>query len=163
MTNQTNMTTADDLKAQIMACRKGGPIPDLSYLAENGHKKCRICQNSLPVESFCTDKASFDGLATRCRECNKIRIRKIRDKTPGYNKNHTKSFRQRHPEKRAAHKIVEKALRAGTLAKQQCSVCGSTKSESHHEDYTQPLEVIWFCRQHHSAHHEMKRKQNENK
>jgi hypothetical protein len=23
----------------------------------------------------------------------------------------------------------------------------------------QPLDVIWFCRQHHAAHHEMKRKQ----
>jgi hypothetical protein len=157
------MTTADELKVQIMARRKGGPIPDLSYLAENGHKKCKICKNSLPVQSFCADKASLDGFATRCRECNKGRIRAIQDKTPGYNREHSKTFKQRHPEKRAAHKAVENALRAGMLTKLPCSVCGNTKSESHHEDYTKPLEVIWFCRQHHAAHHEMKRKQNENK
>jgi hypothetical protein len=55
---------------------------------------------------------------------------------------------------------VARALRAGTLTKLPCSVCGNTKSESHHEDYTKPLEVIWFCRQHHSAHHEQKRNEN---
>jgi hypothetical protein len=56
---------------------------------------------------------------------------------------------------------VARALRAGTLTKLPCSVCGNTKSESHHEDYTKPLEVIWFCRQHHSTHHEQKRNENQ--
>jgi hypothetical protein len=157
------MTTAEELKAQIMARRKGGPIPDLSYLAENGRKKCKICKETKGTDAFCVRRVSLDGFETRCRECNKARIRAIRDKTPGYNKEHGKTFKQRHPEKRAAHLAVARALRAGTLTKQPCSVCQSVKSESHHEDYTKPLEVIWFCRQHHAAHHEMKRKQNENK
>ena len=157
------MTTADELKAQIMARRKGGPIPDLSYLAENGHKKCKICQETKSTDAFCVRSISLDGLETRCRECNKARIRAIRDKKPGYNAAHSRKFREKHPEKRAAHLAVARALRAGTLAKQPCSICGSTKSESHHDDYTQPLDVIWFCRQHHAAHHEIKRKQNENK
>jgi len=161
VTHSTSMATADELKRQIMARRKGGPIPDLSYLAENGRKKCRICEKSLLIKSFCTDKSTLDGLATRCRECNKSRIRKIRDKTPGYNKEHSRKFRQQHPQKRAAHLAVARALRAGTLTKLPCSVCGNTKSESHHEDYTKPLEVIWFCRQHHSTHHEQKRNENQ--
>ena len=146
-------------KAEIMANRKGGPIPDLSYLAEDGIKRCKLCQETKGTEAFCKASRNLDGLESRCRECNKTRVRAIRDKTPGYNNKHTKAFKQRYPEKRAAHKAVEKALRAGTLAKQPCSVCGSTKSESHHEDYSRPLDVIWFCRQHHAAHHEMKRKQ----
>lgn len=145
-------------KAEIMATRKGGPIPDLSYLAEDGRKKCKICQETKSTEAFCVRRTSLDGLETRCRECNKARVRAIRDKTPGYNNEHTKAFKQRYPEKRAAHRAVERALRAGTLKKQPCSVCGKTDSESHHEDYNQPLEVIWFCRAHHAAHHEAKRK-----
>lgn len=145
-------------KAEIMATRKGGPIPDLSYLAEDGRKKCKICQETKSTDAFCIRSASLDGLETRCRECNKARIRAIRDKRPGYNKKHAKAFKQRYPEKRAAHLAVARALRAGTLQKQPCSVCGKTDSESHHEDYGQPLEVIWFCRAHHAAHHEAKRK-----
>ena len=155
------MTTADELKARIMANRKGGPIPDLSFLAVDGFKKCRICKDSLPVQSFCADKATLDGLATRCRECNKIRTRALRDKNPGYNRKHTKRFREQFPEKRKAHRAVERALKNGTLTKQPCSVCGNAKSESHHDDYTKPLDVIWFCRQHHAMHHEKLRKQND--
>jgi hypothetical protein len=157
------MTTADELKAQIMARRKGGPIPDLSYLAENGRKKCKICKETKSTEAFCVRRASFDKFETRCRECNKARIWAIRDKTPGYNAAHSRKFKEKHPQKRAAHLAVARALRAGTLTKQPCLVCGNAKSESHHEDYTKPLDVIWFCRQHHAAHHEIKRKQNENK
>ena len=145
-------------KAEIMANRKGGPIPDLSYLAENGRKKCKICQDTKSTEAFCVRTTSLDGFETRCRECNKARIRAIRDKRPGYNSAHCRKFREQHPEKRAAHRAVERALRAGTLTKQPCSICGKTDSESHHEDYSQPLDVIWFCRAHHVAHHEAKRK-----
>lgn len=140
-----------------MANRKGGPIPDLSYLAEDGLKKCKLCQQTKSTDAFCMARANLDGLDSRCRECNKARIRAIRDKTPGYNREHSKTFKQRHPEKRTAHRAVERALRAGTLKKLPCSVCGNTKSESHHDDYSQPLEVIWFCRAHHAAHHEKKR------
>ena len=35
-----------------------------------------------------------------------------------------------------------------------CSVCGTTvRIEAHHEDYTKPLEVIYFCKKHHNEHH----------
>lgn len=155
------MTTADDIKKQIMARRKGGPIPDLSFFAENGWKKCRLCLQVLPVAAFCKMARSLDGLETRCRECNKARVRAIRDKTPGYNQKHSRTFKERHPEKRAAHLAVARALRAGTLTKQPCSICGTLKSESHHDDYTKLLDVIWFCRQHHAMHHEQLRKQND--
>jgi hypothetical protein len=155
------MTTADDIKAQIMARRKGGPIPDLSFLAENGLKKCRLCLEILPIRAFCKMVRNLDGLESRCRQCNKTRVRGIRDKTPGYNKEHSRKFKEQHPQKRSAHLAVARALRAGRIAKLPCSVCGNIKSESHHDDYSKPLDVIWFCRQHHAAHHEMKRKQNE--
>jgi hypothetical protein len=158
---QTSMTTADELKRQIMARRKGGPIPDLSFLAADGVKKCRLCLQVLPIANYCKMARTLDGLETRCRECNKARVRAIRDKTPGYNTKHSRNFKERHPEKRAAHLAVARALRAGTLTKQPCLICGNIKAESHHDDYTKPLDVIWLCRQHHAAHHEAQRKQSE--
>ena len=44
-------------------------------------------------------------------------------------------------------------LKRGVIQRQSCEVCGSKKSEAHHNDYTKPLQVIWLCRLHHLAHH----------
>jgi hypothetical protein len=145
-------------KEEMMRNRRGGPIPDLSYLAENGFKKCKICKEILAVDRYVLSRRNLDGLETRCRECNKKRIREIRDKTPGYNNAHVKRFRIENPEKRKAHRMVEYAVKKGELLKQPCTICGETKSESHHEDYSKPLDVLWFCRKHHAEHHEKKRK-----
>lgn len=44
--------------------------------------------------------------------------------------------------------------RRGKLIPQPCCICGSMEGlEKHHEDYTKPLNVIWYCREHHIAHH----------
>jgi hypothetical protein len=48
---------------------------------------------------------------------------------------------------------VGNALRDSKLFKTPCIVCGSLKSEAHHEDYSKPLEVIWLCRRHHMERH----------
>lgn len=38
--------------------------------------------------------------------------------------------------------------------KQPCSRCGATENvEMHHEDYNQPTEVVWFCKDCHTLHH----------
>jgi hypothetical protein len=55
----------------------------------------------------------------------------------------------RNPEKRAAHKAVEKAVRNGSLKRLPCRVCGSLNSQAHHPDYSKPLDVEWRCRKHH--------------
>jgi hypothetical protein len=53
-----------------------------------------------------------------------------------------------------AHGAVCKALKDGRLAKEPCSVCGTTEDvEGHHRDYTKPLEVQWFCQAHHMQEH----------
>lgn len=55
---------------------------------------------------------------------------------------------QRYPERRAAHRAVERALRNGTLVKQACEACGAAASRNVHachDDYAKPLEVRWRC------------------
>lgn len=40
-------------------------------------------------------------------------------------------------------------LKRGLIEKKPCEVCGSEKSEMHHEDYSNPMLVKWLCREHH--------------
>jgi DNA-directed RNA polymerase subunit M/transcription elongation factor TFIIS len=40
-------------------------------------------------------------------------------------------------------------LQRGKIEKQPCRDCGSPDSQMHHEDYSQPLDVVWLCRQCH--------------
>lgn len=41
----------------------------------------------------------------------------------------------------------------GKILPQPCEVCGAEPTEKHHDDYSKPLEVRWFCRRHHLEHH----------
>jgi len=57
-------------------------------------------------------------------------------------------FRAKHPEKAAAHDAVSRAERQGRLhrpaACQRCGIIG--KTHAHHDDYAQPLQVLFVCR-----------------
>lgn len=59
----------------------------------------------------------------------------------------------RHKPKILARLAVRNALRRGALIKGDCEVCGSDKTEGHHDDYDRPLDVRWLCRNHHREHH----------
>ncbi len=58
------------------------------------------------------------------------------------------------PEKRTAHKRVERAVRSGRLERRPCERCGSEVNvHAHHDDYSRPLEVMWLCQLHHKERH----------
>lgn len=38
-------------------------------------RKCCACQNTLPVSMFGKDKSRKDGLAARCKPCNRLHIK----------------------------------------------------------------------------------------
>src|SRR5215471_14220642 len=52
-----------------------------------------------------------------------------------------------------AHVEVREAIESGELELQPCEVCGSLKVVAHHDDYSEPLEVVWLCRRHHLERH----------
>lgn len=55
-----------------------------------------------------------------------------------------------------ARQYLNVYLRRGKVVKKPCEVCGSENSQAHHDDYSKPLEVRWFCREHHLDLHNKK-------
>lgn len=81
---------------------------------------------------------------------NAHRLRKLRADNPGYSTKKNAAWQAKNPEKRAAHKAVERALLSGKLVKGPCEMCGVDQTiEAHHDDYLQKLVVRWLCRKHH--------------
>ena len=62
--------------------------------------------------------------------------------------------RVKSPSKVRARRITNDAVRTGELVRSPCVVCGEIKSEGHHEDYEQPLDVVWLCKDHHIQRHQ---------
>jgi membrane-bound lytic murein transglycosylase len=61
---------------------------------------------------------------------------------------------QRYPERSAARLSVRREIRSGRLKRGNCEICKKQNAEAHHDDYSKPLEVRWFCRKHHREYHE---------
>lgn len=75
-----------------------------------------------------------------------IRKRPVSLTDTEYKRNH----RRKWPERQKARQTVTNAIETGKLIPQPCEICGTTKRiESHHDDYSKPLEVRWLCRKHH--------------
>lgn len=73
-----------------------------------------------------------------------------------------KKQRRKSPEKYKAKQMISNLKRSGKVIQKACEICGNTKTEAHHPDYSKPLEVIWLCDFHHKEEHkrlkEVKRK-----
>ncbi len=61
----------------------------------------------------------------------------------------TYRMRAKYPEKYKARYTLRNAVKTGYVVKGACEICGIIKVESHHDDYSKPLEVRWLCHQHH--------------
>lgn len=61
----------------------------------------------------------------------------------------TTEYKAKFPERTQARRKVSDAIKAKRLIRAPCVICGNSKSEAHHENYSKPLEVIWLCRTHH--------------
>lgn len=135
-------------------------------------KVCRSCSLAKPIDFFHRNCRMVDGRLNYCAKCVRQQARSVRDRdlpkarvtaretrernkvaiNAGY-----REWRRSHRDKRAAHRTIYKAVRRGTLIRKPCEVCGDTKSEAHHSNYSQRLNVRWLCRRHHmQLHREMR-------
>jgi len=74
-----------------------------------------------------------------------------------------RAWRRQHPltgeqRRRAnARSYAHVYLKRGKLTKAPCEQCGDPDSQMHHPDYNQPLNIVWYCRPCHLAHHRKNR------
>lgn len=145
-------------------------------------KTCFKCKQEKNRSEFYKHPQMGDGLLGKCKECTKkdsaenlarkwqdpqFRIKECarhREKSRRYreesrvvyNKKKTREYLDRHieryPEKHAARLIVASAIKSGFIQRQPCVKCG-LKAQAHHEDYSKPLDVIWYCPKHHAERH----------
>ena len=73
-----------------------------------------------------------------------------RSKNPYFYK---KIQKERYPERVKAREIVHRELRSGRLVREDCSVCGESEAEAHHDDYNKPLDIKWLCKKCHREYH----------
>ena len=124
---------------------------------------CTECNVGKPFDSFHKDKKGYLGLKSKCKGCAKrINSKRYEDKKEhilSLNKawrDENKEYwngRPHDPVKRKARDAVNNAVKAGTLVKHPCEVCGELKVEGHHDDYSKPLCVRWLCNACHNHHH----------
>lgn len=118
----------------------------------DGHLgKCKECQKA-SARGNRAKKVEYYRDYDRSRNTlpHRVECRKAYNKTERGKSVHSKACSNyicKHPQARAAHVIVGNAVRDGILIRPQAyESCGSIgRIEGHHDDYTKPLSVTWFC------------------
>lgn len=127
-------------------------------------KVCSQCGVERPRSDFSKDGNSTDGLRAYCYRCfrkydaayrkrNPDRIAEKAERQRERSRERSAAWLAENPEKRKAENFAYDRIRTGELVPQSCAVCGTEKTEAHHDDYTRPLIVRWLCRSCHRRHH----------
>ena len=109
-------------------------------------KKCNLCKEEKPVDLFYRKARGKGGRSTYCKSCCRGRWKWTPSKEAGRIRYHRR--KEAHPEAVRAADKVRYAIKTGKLKKPKyCQSCGVEQLlDGHHEDYTEPLEVVWLCR-----------------
>ena len=129
-------------------------------------KRCRRCREDLPLEAFAVTKMNKTEYRwPYCRPCEIARQADRRERGLHLVKarRHVAKAKEKYPEKIAAQKIFNEAVRRGQLVRpENCETCGQkpprnrlgrSSIQGHHDDYSKPLEVRWLCQPCHNRHH----------
>lgn len=149
-------------------CGHRRPIGDFykhKMMADGHLNKCKECTKQDTKENRDAKIEYYKRYdAWRFKNDPKVKARHaIYRMTENYAKSSSASkdrWINRNPEARAAHVILNNAVRDGRIEKPDlCSCCGmftpSRMLHGHHHDYTKPLDVTWLCVFCHSAIHKM--------
>lgn len=133
-----------------------------------GFKRCSRCREIKPATGFYKNAARSDRLTSYCKACFHLVPAAERAETKWRHSEKGKVYRSNYMREYVAERRSDPAVRrrqevrvftrlavlVGMLTKGPCEVCGITRVDAHHEDYTKPLEVRWLCREHHRARHD---------
>jgi hypothetical protein len=115
-------------------------------------KRCRKCRAEKRAEEFHRNAANPDGRHDWCKECKNAWKR---GRSPEAKRAERLRWKAANPEKKLAHKALQKAVARGTLVRPEaCERCGSEGSvQGHHPDYERRFEVVWLCPSCHGEEH----------
>lgn len=121
-------------------------------------KTCFKCKQRKPYSKFYKHTGMADGLLGKCKECAKadvnINRRKKIEHYRAYDRRRGNRQIQQSRKNSTVYKAVDRAIRKCLLTRLPCQMCGSTKNvHAHHDDYENPLDVMWLCVVHHKARH----------
>jgi hypothetical protein len=117
---------------------------------------CQICGNEFATlkseirrgkgkycSLSCTGKAGAKEYAAR--------YDKLKDHNPnwrgGITPEHNKTLYSQ--DQLVAWQKIQTEINSGRMLRQPCEICGSSKTDAHHDDYSKPTEIRWLCRSHH--------------
>lgn len=96
---------------------------------------------------------------TTCSKCDNIKERPNQGYCNNCRNEWSRMKRKRHTELTDEQKLKANArsylnvyIKRGKVTKGIC-FCGANGVEAHHEDYSKPLDVVWYCRVHHLEKH----------
>ena len=133
-------------------------------------KECFKGKIIQPLTEFYTHPRMGDGHLNKCKQCTKHDVLEHREKNlekiRAYDRDRGKlperiklatevnrAWRSKDLRRQIAHSKVSSAIKKGELTRMPCIRCGKAKTEAHHEDYDQPLEVMWLCTPCHKQRH----------
>jgi ribosomal protein S27AE len=133
-------------------------------------KECFKCKTIKPLDEFYKHSKMVDGHVNKCKVCNKNDVTNNRNAKIDYYRAYdlkrskeperykaaaaiSASWRKQDKRRMQCHNAVTRAIRSGKLIKKPCIRCGNEKSLAHHEDYDQPLLVMWLCQPCHKQRH----------
>lgn len=118
-------------------------------------KVCTKCKQAKERIHFSKRALSPDGLQSWCKDCMKAKKQEMRyykkyQEDPVCVKNKSISdakYLARNATKKRSRDILRKAVQDGRITKPAtCSICGAEGIiHGHHENYKNPLDVIWVC------------------
>lgn len=113
---------------------------------------CLACDLEKPLTEFVKCPNAVGGRTNRCMTCKNKQCSEYRSR-PEVKKRDCLRQRNLDWDKRHAAKLVQGAIRTGSLVRKPCEVCSRQRSQAHHDDYNLPLAVRWLCSMCHRTWH----------
>lgn len=128
-------------------------------LSEN-KVKWRLRSEKEREEDYLRQREYYEKNKDKIRADARERYQNLSEKQKKQNTERTKAWRHANRDKAKAWSAVGNAILSGKLEKPiYCELCGAfeVKIHAHHEDYSQPLNVLWLCHDCHMSLHSEKR------
>lgn len=170
-------------KSICAKCKTSSKHDERMELLADGKKRCRVCNEVLPLDSFYDGGTTRDGKRSECKPCFNRDIMERRKTTHGHavfirakrKYNARPESRQKHTEymrnvratgrwyqQENARKRLWDAVRRNGFPRpteHKCADCGQPAQEYHHESYEREhwLDVVPLCRECHRSRHSAER------